>query len=82
MMVNLLTWLRERPALLKCIFGLFLFIALIFDFLTERHHPHFWGDHVPGFFAVFALIGCLAMIVICKGISHSILERDEDYYER
>jgi hypothetical protein len=28
------------------------------------------------------LVGCLSMIVFCKGLSHVWLERDTDYYDK
>ncbi|MEA3361974.1 MAG: hypothetical protein U9Q61_01665 [Thermodesulfobacteriota bacterium] len=82
MIVNFLTYLRERPSFLKWLFLAYLAFALVFDFFADRHHAHFWGDHLVGFWAVFGLVGCLAMIVFCKGLSHVWLERDKDHYDK
>jgi hypothetical protein len=43
-------------------------------------HPHFWWEHVPGFFALFGLVGCVALALIAKALSTPLLHRDEDYY--
>ncbi|KIH76174.1 hypothetical protein GFER_12770 [Geoalkalibacter ferrihydriticus DSM 17813] len=75
-------YLRERVAVLKGIFFVFLVFAVAFDFVIERHDPHFWGDQIIGFWSLFGLLGCLALIVIFKGLSHVLLEREEDYYDR
>lgn len=82
MIVNFLTYLRERPGLLKWSFMAYLAFAVVFDFFAERHEAHFWGDNLVGFFAVFGLVGCLALIVFCKGLSHVWLERDKDHYDK
>ncbi|MCK9173443.1 hypothetical protein [Desulfuromonas thiophila] len=82
MIVHVITYLRERPAMLKWLFMAYLAFALVFDFFADRHHAHFWGDNIIGFWAIFGLIGCLLMIVFCKGLSHVWLERDTDYYDK
>ncbi|OQY19505.1 MAG: hypothetical protein B6I36_03930 [Desulfobacteraceae bacterium 4572_35.1] len=82
MIVQFLTYLRERPTMLKWLFMAILVFCLVFDFFAERHHAHFWGDHLIEFWAVFGLVGCLGMIVFCKGLSHVWLERDTDHYDK
>lgn len=82
MIVNFLTYLRERTSLLKWLFMAYLVFAVVFDFFAKRKYAHFWGDSLIGYWAVFAFVGCLAMIVFCKGLSHVWLERDKDYYDK
>lgn len=80
-MGRLLTWLHERANLCKWVFFAFLAGAIAFDFFATRHHPHFFGDTLIGFWTVVALGSCLGMIVICKGLSHVWLMKQEDYYD-
>jgi drug/metabolite transporter (DMT)-like permease len=82
MMAQVIEWLRERSGILKGFFFAFLVFAVAFDFLIERHDPHFWGDEIIGFWSLFALLGCLGLIVVFKGISHVWLQKEEDYYDR
>jgi len=82
MIVQFLTYLRERPAMLKWMLFAYLGFTLVFDFFADRSEIHFWGDHVIGFWSIFALVGILLMIVISKGLSHVWLERDTDYYDK
>ncbi len=82
MIAQFLTYLRERPAMLKWILIAYLGFALVFDFFVDRSEAHFWGDHIVGYWAIFGLLGCLLMIVFCKGLSHVWLERDTDYYDK
>lgn len=81
-MVRLLTFLNERSRVLKWLFFVFLALTVVFDFFAERHSSHFFGDSIIGFWSVFGGLGCLAMIVLCKGLSHVWLEKEEDYYDK
>ena len=80
-MERVMTWLRDRAGLWKWVFFVYLAFAVGFDFLAGRHEPHFFGDTIIGFWSGVALVGCLGMIVICKGLSHVWLMKDEDYYD-
>ncbi|MCD6535003.1 MAG: hypothetical protein J7L25_13155 [Deltaproteobacteria bacterium] len=81
MMVSLLSYLQAHAKVLKWVFFAYLLGTLFFDFLIDRHHPHFWGDSVIGFWALFSIFGCLGMIVFCKGLSHVWLSQREDFYD-
>ncbi len=82
MIVKILSYLQDHARVLKWVFFAFLVGILVFDFTIERHHAHFWGDKVIGFWALFTFFGCLGMIVFCKGLSHVWLAQPEDYYDR
>jgi len=81
-MVRLLTYLNERSHILKWVFFAFLALTIVFDFFAKRHGSHFFGDSIFGFWSVFGALGCLGMIVFCKGLSHVWLEKEEDYYDK
>jgi len=81
-MVKLIGFLRDRSGLLTWLFFLWLGFTVFFDVMATRHEPHFFGDAIIGFWAVFGLLGCLAMAVVCKGIYHLWLMQDEDYYDK
>lgn len=40
------------------------------------------GESVPGLFAVYGLLSCMAIIVGSKWLGHALLQRREDYYQR
>ncbi len=82
MMAQVIAWLHERTKILKGLFFAFLVFAVAFDFIIERHDPHFWGDSVIGFWSIFGFFGCLTLIVVFKGLSHVWLQKEEDYYDR
>jgi len=81
-MLRLLTLLRKHPKTLRwCLLGT-VAAAVVFDCFAVRHHPHFWGDHIRGFWAVFAFVGCISMIALFKGVYHVWLMKDNTHYDR
>ncbi len=82
MVLRILNYLNENSRMLKRIFFVFLALTVVFDFYSARHEPHFFGDSIIGFWSLFGVLGCLGMIVICKGLSHVWLEKKEDYYDK
>ena len=81
-MVRLLDFLNRHSNVLKILFFVFLALFVALDFYAERHHSHFFGDSIIGFWALFGVFGCLGMIVFCKGLSHVWLMKEEDYYDK
>lgn len=82
MVLRILNYLNERSHMLKRIFFVFLALAVVFDFYAARHEPHFFGDSIIGFWSLFGVLGCLGMIILCKGLSHVWLMKKEDYYDK
>ncbi len=58
--------------------------SVLLDFFvrTGEGHGGLLGFHMPGLFALFGLIACVAIIVISKLIGHYWLQRKEDYYNK
>jgi hypothetical protein len=81
-MVRILKYLNEHSGMLKRIFFVYLILAVVFDFYVKRHEIHFFGDSIIGFWALFGILGCLGMIIVCKGLSHVWLMKKEDYYDK
>jgi hypothetical protein len=61
-------------AALALLVGLNLFI--------HPHEPHFGLDAWPGFWAAFGLGGAVLLGRAAKGLAHTVLGRDENYYEK
>lgn len=77
--------LRRYPKkLFWRIYYICLIISLILDFYwlyTHEFHYHFSFQHIPQFFALFGLIGCMLLILIAKAMG-IIIVVDEDYYQK
>jgi hypothetical protein len=78
----LITRLRERPAVLRAVFFAALGVFVLYDVFAPRHEAHFAGDNVRGFWAVFGLVGCVAMARFMKGIGHLWLMKPTNFYDR
>ena len=77
--------LRTYPKrLFWAIYLVSLVLSLILSPLllhADKLHHHFSFQYLPEFFAVFGLVGCMALILIAKGMG-IFISADEDYYEK
>lgn len=66
------------PRLLRllAVICVLLFLA---DFVFERHPAHPW-DALPGFFAIFGFVACVALVLLARYLRKLVMRR-EDYYE-
>lgn len=72
----------DRPRNVKRLLRAFYVVCaglLAADFLFHRHVYHAF-EAVPGFYALFGLAACVALVLAAKEM-RKILMRDEDYYE-
>ena len=61
-----------------------LVLSALVDFLIRGGEGHggLLGFHMPGIFALFGFVACVAIAVISKLLGHYWLHRKEDYYDR
>jgi hypothetical protein len=78
--LKIIEYLREKAALLKMAFFIFLGALVLLDILLPRGNAHYFVDKIYAFWTLFTLAGCFLLIKICKGIAHLFLSKDEDYY--
>jgi len=50
--------------------------------LGTAPHGASWWAHVPGFFALFGFLVCLALAFLSKALGKHWLQRGERYYQR
>ncbi|MBK5204558.1 MAG: hypothetical protein JJD98_03850 [Polaromonas sp.] len=73
-------WL-DQPRNVKLLWRGFL-VVLVLTVLAEllvQMHPHFAIESIFGFDAWFGFLGCVAMIVVAKGLA-LLLKRPDTYY--
>ncbi len=80
-MVKFIIYLRDHALVLKAVFFGILIPILVSDFFVTNDEPWFWGDRITCFWALFAALGALLMVVLCKGICHVWLMRETNYYD-
>ena len=63
--------------------GFFAALALLaaLNLFIHPHEPHFGLDAYPGFWALFGLVGAVVLGRVAKGLAHTVLGRDESYYD-
>ena len=66
------------------VFIVVFILSVLLDILsrTGEGHGGLLGFHMPGLFALFGLITCVAVILVSKLIGHYWLQRKENYYGR
>jgi short subunit fatty acids transporter len=83
-LLRLIDYLRDRlPSVIRICLAL-LALLVVFDALpliVDKEHAHTAAEHVPGFWSLFGLLGCLALVVVSKTLGHAALSTREDYYD-
>ncbi len=79
--VRVIDALRSRPGTLRAVFFGALALFVLFDVFAPRHGLHFVGDRIRGFWALFGLVGCVAMAKFMKGLGAMLLIKPLDYYD-
>ena len=59
-----------------------LILSVLSDLLLHRGQGDFAWSSILGVFALFGLIGCVAIVMISNWLGRYWLQRKEDYYER
>lgn len=81
MIVRLIGWARKRMTLVVFFsYGVLILLVLV-DIGIPKHHPHFLGDLIPGFWAGFGLFSCILIILFSKWLGDKLLFRPDDYYQ-
>jgi hypothetical protein len=83
-LVRLIDFLRDRlPTVVRVsLVALAVLIALdAIPTVVDKEHAHSAAEHLPGFWAVFGLLGCLVLVVIAKGLGQLGISKREDYYD-
>ena len=55
--------------------------VVVVDIMRPQSGGYFAWYGIPGFFALFGLIGCVTIVFISKWLGHLLLQRNNDYYD-
>lgn len=83
-LVRLVDWLAgRRPLVLRLAAGALAVLVLLdaVPSVVDKEHAHTWVEHLPGFWALFGLIGCVLLVVLSKWFGHRGIAQREDYYD-
>ena len=74
---------RARPRKWGVLAAAFLGLLVLLNVaVLHPLHPHFDQERIPGFWAVFGLGVCAAMVLVMKGFVGKLLGVSEDFYDR
>lgn len=83
-LLRLIDFLRDRlPTVVRVgLAALAVLIALdAIPAVVDKEHAHTAAEHLPAFWAVFGLLGCLVLVVFAKSFGHAGVTKREDYYD-
>jgi len=69
---------RNNARAFKILLYAVLAVLVGLNVVILPRHPHFEGEGVPGFWAVFALVAAIGMVVVLKKIVYPLLARPEE----
>ena len=49
--------------------------------VVDKAHAHTAMEHIPAFWTVFGLLGCLLLVVLAKTLGRLGISTREDYYD-
>lgn len=82
MLLKFLVWARDHNPLVKKLFFAALLVLVGINCFILPHHPHFYPEKYPGFWAGFGLICALCFVIVLKKVIFPIIGKSEDFYDR
>ena len=74
--------LSDSAKRLRNLFFAALGVLVLLNVFIHPHDPHFGLDKLTGFWALFGLAGAVILAKGAKGLAHTVLGKDEDFYEK
>jgi len=83
-LARLIDFLRDRlPTVVRA--GLAVLVVLVVldavPAVVDKAHAHTAMEHLPAFWTVFGLLGCLLLVVLAKTLGRLGISTREDYYD-
>ena len=83
-LLGIIEFLRDRlPTVVRIGIGA-LALLIVLDAIpavVDKAHAHTAAEHLPAFWSVFGLLGCLVLVVFAKTFGHAGVSTREDYYD-
>lgn len=83
-LVRIIEYLRDHVRTVVrvcCVLLVVLVVADAIPGLVDKEHAHTEAEHLPGFWSVFGLVACVAIILLSKAFGHAGIMTREDYYD-
>jgi len=83
-LARIIEFLRDRLKMVVRICYVVLGLLVVYDAIplfVDKEHAHTRAEQIPGFWAVFGLVGCIILILGSKAFGHAGIMKREDYYD-
>ena len=81
-LIQFIDFFRNRlKTTVKVCLAILGLLVLADALLVPKEHAHTWIEHIPGFWALFGLLGCMILIILSKAFGHLGIMTREDYYD-
>lgn len=83
LIIQIIEFLRQRMNIIILLSAALLILLIIIDalpFIVDKQHAHTAIEHIPGFWAIFGFLACLAIIFVSKWYGHLGIMQGENYY--
>jgi hypothetical protein len=83
-LVELIGFLRKRlKTVVRLCLGILALLVIVdaIPGIVGKEHAHTALERLPGFWAVFGLVGCIILILLSKAFGHAGIMQREEYYD-
>ena len=83
-LLRIIEFLRQHlRTVVRVCFGLLALLVIVdaIPGVVDKEHAHTQIEHLPAFWAVFGLVGCIILILVSKWYGHAGIMTREDYYD-
>jgi hypothetical protein len=81
-LIQFIDFIRNRlKTVVKVCLAILALLVLLDALFVDKEHAHTSIEHIPGFWAVFGLLGCMILIILSKAFGHLGIMTREDYYD-
>lgn len=83
-LIRIIEYLRARTGhLIKVCWGMLALLVVIdaLPFVVDKSDAHTAAERLPGFWAVYGLIGCILISIVAKGLGRIVIQQPEDFYD-
>ena len=81
-LVKLIEFFRNRlKTVVRVCFAVLALLILVDALFVHKEHAHTGPEHLPAFWSVFGLAGCVLIILLSKWFGHAGIMTREDYYD-
>ena len=81
-MIQFIDYLKERQQGAKYTFISVVIAVFVWSLTVDTSHAHTWAEkYIPGFWSIFGIVSCIALIFIARWYAGAGISKEENYYD-